>query len=82
MRKMGLEKPWENFRHAQGKVIYHIPGTPTPAVTEEMYRKAYRRFYLSPRHIARQAGMALTSLTRARMAARGILHLLRINKRL
>lgn len=78
----GLMKlPWESFRHAQGKVIYHIPGTPPPAVTEEMYRKAYRRFYLSPRFIARQAALALTSLTRTRMALRGIFHLLNMNRR-
>jgi radical SAM superfamily enzyme YgiQ (UPF0313 family) len=47
-------KKWEDFHHSAGKMNFTYPDTAPPEAVEEIYRKAYRQFYLRPSYMLKQ----------------------------
>jgi len=44
---------WVNFSHTNPKMLFEHPDFPSPELTEKMFKKAFKEFYLNPRFILR-----------------------------
>ena len=45
---------WDDFHHSSGKMTFKHPDVAPPEVVEDMYRKAYREFYIRPKYILKR----------------------------
>lgn len=71
---------WEDFHHSTGKMLFRHSGVAAPQAVEEMYRRAYREFYLRPGYVLKQL-LKIRSLSQAKNAFLGFIAILKAIKK-
>ncbi|MCJ7816575.1 MAG: B12-binding domain-containing radical SAM protein [Candidatus Aenigmarchaeota archaeon] len=72
-----LTEEWENVYHSSGKMVYTYPGTASPEIVEEMYKKAFREFYFRPSYLIKKIAR-IRSIGELKMIFRGVKSIIRI----
>jgi hypothetical protein len=49
--KLMIPEEWSNFSHTNPKMLFEHPEFPSLELTEKMFKKFFKEFYLSPRFI-------------------------------
>lgn len=67
---------WEDLHHSTGKMTFKYPETASPEEVEEIYKRAYREYYLRPRYIIKQV-LKIRSFTQIKNMFFGLIAILK-----